>query len=87
MTTTTLREAAPGDLAVIAGILAIAGEHMHRVQDRSHWYPFRSAERFAERLEGRTSYLVQLDDVVAGTYDLSEQAEPGPRCLTSLRLA
>lgn len=75
MTAITVRPALETDLAALVAILALAGEHMHRVQGLSHWYPFPAAERYAERAEGRQTYAVDSDDLLVATFDLSTKPE------------
>lgn len=70
-----IHTAVPDDYPAIVGIQALAGEHMHRVQQMSHWYPWKSVEQMAERLKGRTAYLATLDDIAVATFDLSDQPE------------
>lgn len=75
MTSITVRPAADTDLAALVAILALAGEHMHRVQDMSHWYPFPPTERYEERAEGRQTYAVDAEGVLVATFDLSTRPE------------
>lgn len=60
----------------VYSIMALAGEHMHRVLGLSHWHPFLSSEQFAERLEGRDVFGVYSDDLLVGTFNLSTLPEP-----------
>lgn len=75
MATLRFRRAAAGDLPAVVGILAVAGEHMHRVQQMSHWYPFPSLEQYVKRAEGRDVYLVEEGDLAVATFDLSTVPE------------
>lgn len=60
----------------IYSIMALAGEHMHRVLGLSHWHPFTSSERFAEHLEGKEVFGVYSDDLLVGTFNISTMPEP-----------
>lgn len=59
-------------------IMALAGEHMHRVLKLSHWHPFVDSERFRERFVGedKTMYAVYADDVLCGTFNIGDHPEP-----------
>lgn len=58
------------------GVMALAGEHMHRVLDLSHWYPFPSSDRFMKNLEGKEVFAVYADDRLVGTFNISTKPEP-----------
>jgi GNAT superfamily N-acetyltransferase len=60
----------------VYSILAIAGEHMHRVLNLSHWYPFPGTEHFIPRLEDRDIYVVYADEFLVGTFNISTKPEP-----------
>ena len=57
------------------GIMALAGEHMHRVLGLSHWYPFGASDWYIRHCEGRIVYAVYQDDFLAGTFMLSTLPE------------
>lgn len=42
---------APSDAPAVAGMIAICGEHAHRVYGHDHWYPTSSLDALATRLE------------------------------------
>jgi GNAT superfamily N-acetyltransferase len=68
--------AAPDQYPAIYGIMALAGEHMHRVLKLSHWHPFPSSEQFMPHLEGRAVYAVYAADLLVGTFNLGTLPEP-----------
>lgn len=65
----------PADLPAAYGILAIAGEHMHRVQNMSHWHPFPGVDHYRRRVQGRVVYGVTRRDVLVASFDLGEAPE------------
>lgn len=67
--------AQPDQLNAVYSLMALAGEHMHRVLGLSHWHPFPSSESFISRIEEHEVYLVYKDDVVVGTFNISEMSE------------
>ncbi len=58
------------------GIMALAGEHMHRVLGLSHWYPFPSSDRFIEHFDGKEVFGVYADELLVGTFNISTIPEP-----------
>ncbi|MEM9951588.1 MAG: GNAT family N-acetyltransferase [Chloroflexota bacterium] len=60
----------------VYSIMALAGEHMHRVLGLSHWHPFPSSERFLEHLEGKEVFGIFQDNLLIGTFNISTQPEP-----------
>ncbi|GAB5490743.1 MAG: hypothetical protein Phog2KO_09580 [Phototrophicaceae bacterium] len=58
------------------GVMALAGEHMHRVLGLSHWYPFPSSAYFIDHLKGKEVFAVYADDALVGTFNISTQPEP-----------
>ncbi len=56
-----LERATAEQFTAIYGIMALAGEHMHRVLGLSHWYPFPPTERYLPHLEGREVYAVYAE--------------------------
>ncbi|QPC82854.1 GNAT family N-acetyltransferase [Phototrophicus methaneseepsis] len=67
----TLKLAERGDWQALYGILAIAGEHMHRTLGLAHWYPFRTYDRFLEMTDTGRLYAVYSDDLLVATFNLS----------------
>lgn len=61
------------ELATMLALLTLCGEHMHRVQGMSHWYPFGSFERFKERVADGKVYAVYEKEFLVGTFFLSEK--------------
>lgn len=72
----SLNIASPEQYTSLYGIMALAGEHMHRVLGLSHWYPFPSSERFIARLDGREIFGVYADQILVGTFNISTIPEP-----------
>ncbi|MCA9889968.1 MAG: GNAT family N-acetyltransferase [Anaerolineae bacterium] len=70
----TLKQAQEADLQALYGILAVAGEHMHRTLGLEHWYPFRTFERFLEMTDREHIYAVFADDLLVATFNLNSQA-------------
>jgi GNAT superfamily N-acetyltransferase len=66
----SLDRATEDQFPAIYGILALAGEHMHRVLGLSHWHPFPSFEDFLPHLEDRDVYAVHADRLLVGTFNL-----------------
>lgn len=64
------------DIPAHYGIMALCGEHMHRVLGLSHWYPFPNSDWFTKHNQGRDLYGVIVDDLLVGTFSLSENKEP-----------
>ena len=71
-----LEVAAPHQYPAIYGIMALAGEQMHRVLKLSHWHPFPPTEEFIAHLEGRMVYAVFIGDFLVGTFNLGTVAVP-----------
>ena len=67
----TLKQAEEADLQALYGILALAGEHMHRTLDLGHWYPFRTFERFLEITDREHIYAIFADDLLIATFNLA----------------
>ncbi len=63
-------------IKAVYSIMALAGEHMHRVLQLSHWHPFPGTERFIPRFEGHDIYGVYADDLLVGTFNVSTNPEP-----------
>jgi len=57
------------------GIMALAGEYMHRVLDLSHWYPFPSSDWFIQHCENRDVFAVHDGDLLIGTFNLGGEPE------------
>jgi GNAT superfamily N-acetyltransferase len=62
--------------SAIYGILALAAEHMHRVERLSHWYPFPSTDHFLDDVAGRSVYAIYVGDLLVGTFNLGTQSHP-----------
>lgn len=60
----------------LISILAIAGEHMHRVLGLSHWYPFPTSDKMLPRFQGRDIQAVYADDYLVGTFSVGYLPEP-----------
>ena len=75
MTEITVRPATETDLPALVAIMALAGEHMHRVQGLSYWYPFPPTELYSERAAGRQTYAVDTEGLLVATFDLSTRPE------------
>ena len=60
----------------VCSIMALAGEHMHRVLDLSHWHPFPSSENFVSHLDGKEVFGVYDNELLVGTFNISTQPEP-----------
>lgn len=71
----TFRRTTHSDLPAVLAILALAGEHLHRVQGLSHWYPFPSLDVMAPRLRGRDVYVAEVGDLAVGTFNVSSLPE------------
>lgn len=63
-------------LTAVYSIMALAGEHMHRVLQLSHWYPFPGTDRFLPRIEGHDVYAVYTKELMVGTFNISTIPEP-----------
>lgn len=74
--TLSIRAAQVDEYTAHYAIMALAGEHMHRVWGLSHWHPFPPSESFIQHLEGREVFGVYRDDVLVGTFNISTIPEP-----------
>lgn len=72
----TIKRADDDQFKALYSVMALAGEHMHRILKLSHWHPFPDSERFVKRLAGRDVYAVYADDLLIGTFNLSTLPEP-----------
>lgn len=63
-------------LTAIYSIMALAGEHMHRALNLSHWHPFPGTEPFIKRLGGHDVYAVYDENLLVGTFNISTIPEP-----------
>lgn len=70
-----IQTASEQQYTALYSILALAGEHMHRVLNLSHWYPFPKSDWFIRQCEGRNVYVVYKDEMLVGTFMLSEKPE------------
>lgn len=64
------------DYTALYGIMALAGEYMHRVLDLSHWYPFPSSDWFVQHCADRDVFAVYRDALLIGTFNLGTDPEP-----------
>lgn len=74
--TLTIRSAQPNEYTAHYAIMALAGEHMHRVLGLSHWHPFLSSVQFTERVAGREVFGVYSEALLVGTFNISTLPEP-----------
>lgn len=72
----SIRAAKSDELTAHYAIMALAGEHMHRVLGLSHWHPFPPSDRFIARIQGHEVFGVYEDDLMAGTFNISTIPEP-----------
>lgn len=71
-----IKPATQDQYTAIYSIMALAGEHMHRVLGLSHWHPFLSSDRFIERIDDHEVFGVYADDLLVGTFNISTIPEP-----------
>lgn len=71
-----IERATDDQYTAIYSVMALAGEHMHRALNLSHWHPFPGTDRFIPRLEGRNLYVVYADKLLVGTFNISNIPEP-----------
>jgi len=71
-----IERATEDQYTALYSIMALAGEHMHRALELSHWHPFPGTDRFIPRLEGRNIYAVYADELLVGTFNISTLPEP-----------
>ncbi|MEO1290024.1 MAG: GNAT family N-acetyltransferase [Chloroflexota bacterium] len=64
----TLSPIVPDDLSTMHAILSICGEHMHRTQGMSHWYPFRPFEMYQRETQTADVYAIYDDAMLVGTF-------------------
>lgn len=76
MQTILIKQASEDQFPALYGVMALAGEHMHRALNLSHWHPFPPSDRFVSRLEGRDIYAVYDDRLLIGTFNISTIPEP-----------
>lgn len=74
--TIRIERATDDQLTAVYSIMALAGEHMHRALDLSHWHPFPGTDRFIPRLKGHDVYVVYEGDLLVGTFNISTIPEP-----------
>ncbi|MFZ4813458.1 MAG: GNAT family N-acetyltransferase [Phototrophicaceae bacterium] len=67
----TIQPLSEADLTTAHAILTLCGEHMHRVQGLSHWYPYRNIERYRQETQAATVYGVYDDSWLVGTFYLT----------------
>lgn len=71
-----IQRAEKDQLTAVYSIMALAGEHMHRVLKLSHWHPFPGTDRFIQRLDDHDVYGVYVEDLLVGTFNMSIHPEP-----------
>ena len=71
-----IERASTDQLTAVYSIMALAGEHMHRALNLSHWHPFPGTDRFIPRIEGHDVYGVYDDTLLVGTFNISTIPEP-----------
>lgn len=74
--TLSIKPAQPGQYKALYSVMALAGEHMHRVLKLSHWHPFPHSETFIAHLDGKEVFAIYEDEVLVGTFNISTQPEP-----------
>ena len=73
--TLSIQRAPEQQYTTLYGIMALAGEHMHRVLGLSHWYPFPKSDWYLQHCEGREVYAVYTDNLLVGTFMMSNKPE------------
>jgi len=76
MAVLSLQSATAEQYTTLHGIMALAGEHMHRVLGLSHWYPFPASDWFVKHCEGKEVFGIYADNILVGTFNISTQPEP-----------
>lgn len=71
----SLLPATPDQYSAIYGVMALAGEHMHRVLRLSHWHPFPSSDWFIQQCEEREVFAVYQDSLLIGTFNIGSMPE------------
>lgn len=71
-----IERATTDQLTAVYSLMALAGEHMHRVLKLSHWHPFPGTDRFIPRIEGHEIYVVYTEELLVGTFNISTIPEP-----------
>ncbi|MGJ3239922.1 MAG: GNAT family N-acetyltransferase [Anaerolineae bacterium] len=74
--TRSLQVADESQYQALYGIMALAGEHMHRVWGLSHWHPFPPSDRFIAHFEGKEVFGIYEGSLLVGTFNISTQPEP-----------
>lgn len=72
----SIERATTDQLTAVYSIMALAGEHMHRALQLSHWHPFPGTDRFIPRIEGHDVFVVYADTLMVGTFNISTIPEP-----------
>lgn len=67
----TLKQSDPDQYTALYAIMALAGEHMHRVLGLSHWHPFPAVDWFIKHCEGKEVFGVYADELLVGTFNIS----------------
>jgi len=66
-----LELATENDIPAHYSILALCGEHMHRAQGMSHWYPFPDVDAIRRMAKDRNTYAVLNGNLLVGTMNLA----------------
>ena len=74
------------DASIVAGMVAICGEHVHRTAGLDHWYPIPRLDATIERLERADLHGVMLDELLVAVFALSEEPLPYYGDLSTFRL-
>lgn len=64
------------DAAVVAGFIAICGEHKHRVAGLDHWYPLDRMDAVADRFRTADLFGVLAGDIMVAVFVLSDDPLP-----------
>jgi ribosomal protein S18 acetylase RimI-like enzyme len=64
------------DAPVLAGMIAICGEHAHRVHRLDHWYPTSSLDAFTRRFEPADLYGFATGTALEGAIAISLEPLP-----------
>lgn len=70
-----VQPAVPDQYAAVYSVLALAGEHMLRVLGMDHWHPFPPSTQFIQTMMKRQTYVIYENDVLVGTFGLSDHPE------------
>jgi hypothetical protein len=71
-----IRELDHGAAPVVAGIIAVCGEHIHRTAGLDHWYPLTRLDPLVDRLGGSDLFGVFVGELLAAVFTLSLEPLP-----------